>query len=108
MLVVGFAENTHRRTGIRREEVSVEALDTLTGTVIGVTIFHCILAVHLRNLAHSIQDGVARVARSAGLCRLVEIGTLGIDSQTLALTEVAACSAFQTLPVRIKLGAAIG
>lgn len=39
--IVCLAEDIHRRTSIRREEVTIETLDTLAGTVIGITILHC-------------------------------------------------------------------
>jgi hypothetical protein len=80
----------------------------LTLTIVSVAIFHYVLAVHLRDLAHAVENGIPRVACRAGQGGLVEICTLGIDGETLALAEVASWPALYAVAVAVELGTAVG
>lgn len=96
IIVVGFAEDINAKACVIAQEEPIIAFNAEVVLVVSVAVLDLVSAVHLRNLAHSVQNRVSWVATQTGLGGFIEIGALRIDVDALSAWEIATLATLHT------------
>jgi hypothetical protein len=91
-VVVGLAKHTYCLAFISLEVKTIVAFNALIKRVISVAVRHLVLAIHLRNLACSVEQGVSGVASQTALGVSAEVCALRVDTNAHTLRKITALS----------------